>query len=165
MNLRCSQLAITDKLMKTAGRGSTGILMVIMLVTIFAQVPTSFGISLRSREEFGTIQAIDLRTRRLAIKVERDAKQLALVWGSSTSFIEGSHFTTVDRLQRGMQVTVYYRSPFFGERYATKILVNNRFRGCRTIRPTRGRGGNLNRSICDQNRLECLVSHCADLRL
>ena len=127
---------------KIAGGRLAGILGAIILVVMFAPVPTSFGISLRSREESGTIQTIDLRTRRLAIKGGRDAKKLALVWRSSTWFIEDSRFTTVDRLKRGMQVTVYYRSPFFGERYATKILVRSRrsTRARAVATPSRAKG-------------------------
>lgn len=98
----------------------------IIVLTMLAQIPRSFGRPVRAREQFGTIQEVDVRTRRLTIDVGRDSEPLALVWNSSTWFVEGIHFTSVERLKRGMQVVVYYHSPFFGDRYATKILVRTR---------------------------------------
>ena len=98
----------------------------IIVLTMLVQIPRSFGRPVRAREQFGTIQEVDVRTRRLTIDVGRDREPLALVWNSSTWFVEGIHFTSVERLKRGMQVIVYYHSPFFGDRYATKIVVRTR---------------------------------------
>jgi hypothetical protein len=92
------------------------------VAVVFLTTTSAFGITVQPREEFGTIQSIDFQTRRLVIALARDAKPLTLVWDSWTRFIQDSHFTTVEHLKRGMQITVYYHSPIFGDRFATKIL-------------------------------------------
>ena len=102
-------------------RQSIRILSTIMIAAIVFRAASVFGITVRAREEFGTIQSIDFQTRRLTVNPARDVKPLTLVWNSWTQFLQDSHVTTVERLKRGMQITVYYHSPFFGDRFATKI--------------------------------------------
>lgn len=97
------------------------LILVMLSATVFA-TQSVFGITVRAREEFGTIQAINIGTRRLTINPARDAKPLTLVWNSQTRFLQDWRFTTVERLKQGTQVTVYYHSPFFGDRFATKIV-------------------------------------------
>jgi hypothetical protein len=92
-----------------------------MIAAIVFRAASVFAITVRAREEFGTIQSIDFQTRRLTVNPARDVKPLTLVWNSSTQFLQDSHFTTIERLKPGMQITVYYHSPFFGDRFATKI--------------------------------------------
>jgi hypothetical protein len=89
--------------------------------TVFA-TKSVFGITVRPREEFGTIQSIDIGTRRLTVNPAREAKPLTLIWNSQTRFLQDWRFTTVEQLKQGTRVTVYYHSPFFGDRFATKIV-------------------------------------------
>lgn len=103
-------------------RRSFRILILAMLSSMALPTPGAFGITVRAREKFGTIQSIDFQTRRLTINPVRDAQPLTLIWNSQTRFLQDWHFTTVERLKRGTQVTVYYHSPFFGDRFATKVL-------------------------------------------
>jgi hypothetical protein len=93
-----------------------------MLVTAVLATQSVFGRAVRSREEFGTIQSIDIGTRRLTVNPTRGTKPLTLIWNSQTWFLRDWRFTNVERLKQGTRVTVYYRSPFFGDRFATKIV-------------------------------------------
>ena len=103
-------------------RRSVRILILVMLsATIFA-AKSVFGITVMPREEFGTIQSIEIGTHRLTVIPARAAKPLTLIWNSQTRFLQDWRFTNVERLKQGTRVTVYYHSPFFGDRFATKII-------------------------------------------
>ncbi len=71
----------------------------------------------------GTIEAIDQDARILRLKRDGEAEPLTLVWNSQTSFIEGMRFVTAAALTKGARVTVSYHTPFFGKRFATKIVI------------------------------------------
>lgn len=103
-------------------RRSVRIVILVMLSTTVLTPKSVFGRAVRPREEFGTIQSIDIGTRRLTVNPAGEAKPLTLIWNSQTRFLQDWGFTNVERLKQGTQVTVYYRSPFFGERFATKIV-------------------------------------------
>jgi hypothetical protein len=103
-------------------RRSVRILILVMLVAAVLATQSVFGITVLAREEFGTIETINIGTRRLTINPAREAKPLTLVWNSQTRFLQDWRFTTVERLKQGTQITVYYHSPFFGDRFATKIV-------------------------------------------
>ena len=141
-----------------------GVLGLIVLVTMFAQPHSMFGLSVRPRDESGAIQSVDFQARRLTINLGCGDKTLTVTWDSWTRFIDGLHFTTVDRLKRGMQIIVYYHSPFFGERYATKILFSNGPSKCpvreRILTSSSREGQGQHRcSGCEQRGFHCRVRH------
>lgn len=145
-------------------RVKPGIVGVIMLITMFGQTHTTLGLNVRPREESGAIQSVDFQARRLTINLGCSDKTLTVAWDSWTRFIDGLDSTTVDRLKRGMRIKVYYHSPFFGERYATKILLSNRQNkcpGCQGILSRFAREGKWQHrcSICEQRAFQCPVLH------
>lgn len=71
----------------------------------------------------GTIETIDYNARLLRIQRDGDAGPLTLVWNGRTSFVDGTRSVTAAELTRGTRVTVWYRTPFFGKRFATKIVI------------------------------------------
>lgn len=71
----------------------------------------------------GTIETIDQDARILRLKRDGEAEPLTLVWNRHTSFIEGTGFVTAAALTKGARVTVWYHTPFFGKRFATKIVI------------------------------------------
>ena len=71
----------------------------------------------------GTIETIDRDARMIRIQRDGEAVPLTLVWNSQTRFIEGTRFVTAAALTKGARVTVWYRTPFFGKRFATKIVI------------------------------------------
>lgn len=81
----------------------------------------------RSRVQHGIIEMIDRGTRTLRIQREGQAVPLTLVWNSRTSFIESGRFVTAVVLTKGTPVTVWYLTPLFGKRFATKIVIERDF--------------------------------------
>lgn len=71
----------------------------------------------------GTIEAIDRDAHILRLQRHGEAVSLMLAWNSRTHVFEGTRAVTADELTRGASVTVWYRNPLFGERFATKILI------------------------------------------
>ena len=59
----------------------------------------------------------------LRIQREGEAVPLTLVWNSQTRFIEGTRSVTAAEVTKGTAVTVSYHTPFFGKRFATKIVI------------------------------------------
>jgi hypothetical protein len=43
-------------------------------------------------------------------------------WKPGTSFVRGGEFDRADSLKEGARVCVYYRSPFFGRPFVTKVV-------------------------------------------
>ena len=71
----------------------------------------------------GTIETIDQNARILRVQRDGEAVPLTLGWNSRTIFVEGARFVTAAELAKGTPVTVWYRTPFFGKRFATKIVI------------------------------------------
>ena len=71
----------------------------------------------------GTIATIDQNARILRVQRYGEAIPLTLVWNSRTIFVEGARVVTAAALTRGTPVKVWYRTPFFGKRFATKIVI------------------------------------------
>lgn len=77
----------------------------------------------RSRVQHGVIEMIDRDARTLRVQLEGSALPLTLVWNSRTRFVGESRYVTAAELRQGNPVTVWYLTPFFGERFATKIGI------------------------------------------
>ena len=71
----------------------------------------------------GTVEMINPDARLLRIRLPDGAAPLELFWNSQTRFIEGDRFVTAAELTKGATVTVWYHTPFFGKRFATKIVI------------------------------------------
>lgn len=71
----------------------------------------------------GSIEMIDWKTRTLRIKT--DTEPLTLIWNDRTRFIAGNRDVTAAELTRNKPVKVWYRTPFFGERFVSRILVRS----------------------------------------
>ena len=89
------------------------------------------GRTLRVQCCIGAIETIDRDARILRIQRQGEAVPLTLVWNSRTRFVKGTRFVTAAELTNGAPVTVWYHTPFFGKRFATKIVIE---RG--PVRPT-----------------------------
>ena len=79
--------------------------------------------TLRDKNCCGTIETIDQDARIFRLQRQGEAVPLTLVWNSQTRFIEGTRFVTAAALTKGTTVTVWYHTPFFGKRFATKIVI------------------------------------------
>jgi hypothetical protein len=96
------------------------------LIACSALLATSsevYALSPRPRVVNGTIEAIDWTTRTLRIKTHTEARSLTLVWSDRTRFIAGNRGASAAELTRHKPVTIWYLTPFFGERFASRILI------------------------------------------
>lgn len=79
----------------------------------------------RARERQCFIQTIERDSRTMTLQCGKDAKALELVWTKQTTFLQDGKFADAASLKTGQAVAVYYRSPFFGKRFATKVVWKN----------------------------------------
>ena len=85
--------------------------------------PQTFARPPQPRVQRGVIEMIDRDARILRIQRDGEAVPLTIVWNKLTRFVEGSRFVSAAELKKGTPVTIWYRTPFFGERFATKIVI------------------------------------------
>jgi hypothetical protein len=76
----------------------------------------------RARELCGVIQAIDPQTRTLTIQSPKSESAATFAVKGDTRFIKDWKFTTDTALKAGLRACVYYRSPFFGKPFITKVV-------------------------------------------
>lgn len=76
----------------------------------------------RARELCGVLQNVDGGAHRLALLPTGSGKPLEVDWKPDTSFVRGGEFDRADSLKEGARVCVYYRSPFFGRPFVTKVV-------------------------------------------
>ncbi|MEK7780861.1 MAG: hypothetical protein AAB370_05110 [Verrucomicrobiota bacterium] len=79
----------------------------------------------RARERQCVIQTIERDSRTMTLQCGKDAKALELVWTKQTKFLQNGTFADVAPLKTNQAVVVYYRSPFFGKKFATKVVWEN----------------------------------------
>lgn len=76
----------------------------------------------RARELCGVVQAIDLQTRTLTIQSPKRDMPATFAVKGDTKFIKDWKFADSAALKAGLRACVYYRSPFFGKPFVTKIV-------------------------------------------
>ena len=79
----------------------------------------------RARERQCVIQTVEAHSRAMTLRCGKDTQPLELVWKEDTWFLKNWQFTDSAQLKPGQAVTVYYRSPFFGKKYVTKVVWQN----------------------------------------
>lgn len=78
-----------------------------------------------ARKVCGTVEKIDRETHALALSVEKGGHPLNVMLNRDTRFIHNWKFTDSASLTQGLRACVYYRSPFFGKPFVTKIVWSN----------------------------------------
>ena len=76
----------------------------------------------RAREQCGVLDRIDRETRALTVRRTKEGKPLEVIWTNQTKFIGNWKFDSSSSLKEGSHVCVYYRSPFFGKPFVTKVV-------------------------------------------
>jgi hypothetical protein len=79
----------------------------------------------RAREVCGLVQKIDRETHTLTVLSEGKGEPLNVVWKRDTKFIRNWKFTDSGALKEERRACVYYRTPFFGKPFVTKIVWVN----------------------------------------
>lgn len=76
----------------------------------------------RARERQCVVQTIEPNSRAMTLRCGKDAEPLELVWTKDTQFLNNWRLTNAAQLKPGQTVTVYYHSPFFGKKFATRVV-------------------------------------------
>ena len=79
----------------------------------------------RAREVCGVVQKIDRETNTLTVLSEKKGEPLNVVWKPDTKFIHNWKFAPASELKKAAHATVYYRTPFFGKPFVTRIVWIN----------------------------------------
>jgi hypothetical protein len=77
----------------------------------------------RATEGRGTIVAVEHNARTLRLQRAGEAVLLDITWNDRTRFIKQDSTVTSAQLGKGGKVTVWYHTPLFGPRWATKIHI------------------------------------------
>jgi hypothetical protein len=110
--------------MKT-GFKTIGILAALLLTGAFALVPSAEAHAPRSRELCGVIQSLDAQTGTLTIQSSKRGEPASFAVKRDTRFIKDWKFTDAALVKEGLHACVYYRSPFFGKPFVTKVVWTN----------------------------------------
>ena len=79
----------------------------------------------RARELCGIIQAFDPQTCTVTIQSPKRNQPATFAVRGDTKFIKDWKFTDSASLKEGLRACVYYRSPFFGKPFVTKVVWTN----------------------------------------
>lgn len=108
--------------MKTSKSGLIGA--VVLAASMIAARPAAAH-TVRSRPAPGTIETLDTVARTVRLLPTRGKAPTELVLTRQTKFIHDWRFATASELKPGTRAVVYYRSPFFGRPFATKVVWIN----------------------------------------
>lgn len=76
----------------------------------------------RAKEACGTCKKIDYETNALTLSREKGGEPLSVVLKRDTKFMHNWKFTNSASWPEGLRACVYYRSPFFGKPFVTKVV-------------------------------------------
>jgi hypothetical protein len=109
--------------MISKGKHATVRFSVILCSALVVSCPQVSARPPRPRVLSGEIETIDQNARILRIRGGSEATPLTFVWNNRTRFLERDRVSASAELTKGASVTIWYGTPFFGERYATKIIL------------------------------------------
>lgn len=81
--------------------------------------------TVRSREVNAVVTEIQPENRTLQVRIEKDGRELEMAWRKQTTFRIADRVATAHDLKAGAKAVVYYRTPLFGKRFITKIVLED----------------------------------------
>ena len=97
-----------------------------LLVALFAAAALPAAAhTVRPRPASGVVESLDSETRTLWFTSAPGQAPRQFVVTRQTKFIRDSHFAPASELKPGAKAVVYYRSPFFGKPFITKVVWTN----------------------------------------
>lgn len=97
-------------------------LSLLVLTALCLTAATSSARPPRARELCGVLQNVDGGAHQMVLLPKGSGKPLELDWKPDTSFVRGGEFDRAASLKEGARLCVYYRSPFFGRPFVTKVV-------------------------------------------
>lgn len=95
--------------------------LIIMLAFTLALGAPAWARMPRSREFCGTLTSLVTGGREVVVTAADD-QRLAAVWTKDTLFVHDGKTVDASALPKGGRVCIFYRSPFSGPTYLTKVV-------------------------------------------
>lgn len=73
------------------------------------------------REACGKVSSVNAKLTRLDLVRANDGRKLTITWNSRTAFYRNGVRVKLPSFVKGQKVCLHYRSPLFGERWATQV--------------------------------------------
>ena len=97
---------------------------ILVAAVIVSAIPAAAH-TVRSRPASGTVEVLDMETRTVKFAPANGKAPTELALTRQTKFIHDWHFAPASELKPGTKAVVYYRTPFFGRTFVTKIVCTN----------------------------------------
>ena len=81
--------------------------------------------TVRARPASGVVETLDVANHSVKFSAKNGKAPTSLALTSRTEFIHNGHFAAPDELKDGTKAVVYYRTPFFGKPFVTRIVWFN----------------------------------------
>ncbi len=94
----------------------------LLLILCCCASTEAFARSVRSRELKVIIQTIDRQAHTLTLTGEHGREPRPLAWHADTQFLLDGKSVSAAELRADVSATVYYRTPFFGKPFLTKVV-------------------------------------------
>ena len=79
----------------------------------------------RSRPASGVVESLDAATRTMVFAPATGTAPHQLVITRQTKFIHDWQFASAGEVKPGTKAVIYYRTPFFGKPFVTKVVWSN----------------------------------------
>lgn len=93
-------------------------------VVLFTAV-TASAHTVRSRPACGVVERLDVAGRYVRFSPTNSKAPTELALTRRTKFVHNGRFAPPDELKDGTRAVVYYRAPFFGRPFVTKVVWVN----------------------------------------
>jgi hypothetical protein len=81
--------------------------------------------TVRSRPACGIVERLDVAGRTVQFSPKHGKAPTELALTRQTQFFHNWHFAPASELQSGTSAVIYYRTPFFGKPFVTKVVWVN----------------------------------------
>ena len=104
------------------------------VLLLFVAATSSFAHTVRSRQLCGTVASIDASNGTFEVKAERSGKIINLALPQRTPVFSDWKRVGSAALAEGSRARVFYRSPFFGKPFVSKVILLNDRDACPPFR-------------------------------
>ena len=101
----------------------SGLFVALLLAASIVGSSNAFALPRLGRDAAGVVEHLDGDAKTFQLRRSKDAPPMTVTWNSRTRFIAGGEFVAAAKLREGAPVRVIYHSPFFGERFVTKVVL------------------------------------------
>ena len=99
---------------------------VVTIVAAFLSAPEASARPPRARETRVVVQSIDRSIKTLTLKYSQGRGPEQVIWTTQTKFVHNGESASRLLLKESATVVIYYRSPFFGKPFATRVVWTTR---------------------------------------